>query len=66
MTQNKHLMYLCNELPHVELPEGLVFASPDEAAAYNDEQALHDFLQEFEDNHEPLEVVGLFPVESGE
>ena len=56
-------MYLTAELSDVVLPEGLAFASPEELPASHDEEALHEFLREFEDSDEPLEMVGLFPLE---
>ena len=61
--------FLDTQLSNVELPEGLAFVLPEENAAdneANDEQALSEFLREFEDENESLEDVGLFPVDEDE
>jgi hypothetical protein len=59
-------MYLSTQLSDVELPEGLAFEDPEEEATLHDENALDAFLKEFEEKHNLLEVVGLFPVDSQE
>lgn len=61
--------FLDMQLSDVELPEDLAFALPEEFAAPTDENAenaLSEFLREFEDENEPLENVGLFPVDEDE
>jgi len=58
--------FLDAQLTDVELPEGLAFELPEDGSPEvegNDEQALSEFLREFEGNDEPLEVVELFPVD---
>jgi hypothetical protein len=54
------------QLVEVELPEDVVLIHPEDAMAPQDELALQEFLREFENNHEPLEGVGLFPVDLDE
>lgn len=61
--------FLDMQLSDVDLPEGLAFALPEEFAEHHDENAenaLSEFLREFEDQNEPLESVGLFPVDEDE
>lgn len=50
----------------VDLPEGLAFAHPEDAPGLQDEAALTEFLREFENDHDPLEILGLFPVDQDE
>jgi len=57
---------LNNALLDVELPEGLMFAHPEDPPGHQDMDALNEFLREFEKNHESLEVVGLFSVDQDE
>lgn len=57
---------LNTQLSDMELPEGLSFAHPEVEITSNDENALDTFLKEFEEKHDLLEVVGLFPVDSHE
>ena len=59
-------MYLSTHLLDVVLPEGLAFVHPEEVPTHHDENALNEFLREFEENHDLLEVVGLFSVDFGE
>jgi hypothetical protein len=41
----------------------LAFAHPEDPPGLQEEAALKEFLREFENNHDPLEILGLFPVD---
>lgn len=55
--------FLNQALADVDIPEEVSFVLPEELEAAADELALNEFLREFESQDEPLQIVGMFPVD---
>lgn len=57
------LQFLSTHLADVELPDGLALVHPEDVSAHHDEKALSEFLREFRDDDEHMEIVDLYPMD---